>query len=284
MYLATLSVVSALFYGVEQSIMGDISDSFLSSLIGTLPVKLTKRIFLKSKPTVVSSEVKEQFAGDEIELSACVTAGQQRSDVLELPDTVIVSDRLPTLRSSEMTERYRDAISTISKDKRKTTVATVHQAFASNEVSPRVKRFYLVEYIRFIIFHSMYPHSNKYKKVAWVLMAVWTAAAVLVALVYGLQFDTLNVEAVEGDDCFESLIHRAYETPLTAEYVEQLKAELASGEDDDYSASLDESSSWLIALAQSLVASVLLWQPLNIYISTWIKIWLFTVRSHSPPF
>merc|ERR1712048_77811 len=37
-----------------------------------------------------------------------------------------------------------------------------------------------------------------------------------------------------------------------------------------------DAQSWLLSIAQSLVTSLLLWQPLMIYIVTWLKLWMFT--------
>merc|ERR1719361_2442878 len=56
MYLSTIMVASAMFYGVEQQGFGDITASFLISLFATAPVLATKQLFLKSKPTVIESQ------------------------------------------------------------------------------------------------------------------------------------------------------------------------------------------------------------------------------------
>merc|ERR1719414_2925768 len=37
-----------------------------------------------------------------------------------------------------------------------------------------------------------------------------------------------------------------------------------------------DSESWLLSLFQSLMLSLVLWQPLTLYVVTWIKIWMFT--------
>merc|ERR1711972_1196576 len=37
-----------------------------------------------------------------------------------------------------------------------------------------------------------------------------------------------------------------------------------------------DAMSWLLSLGQSLLLSLVLWQPLTLYVVTWIKIWMFT--------
>merc|ERR1719499_2078098 len=37
-----------------------------------------------------------------------------------------------------------------------------------------------------------------------------------------------------------------------------------------------DSGSWLLSLGQSIMLSLVLWQPLTIWFVTWIRIWMFT--------
>eukprot|EP01084_Bolivina_argentea_P226873 383163_1 len=62
MYLSTIIVVSATFYGVENGhILGDISASFLMSLFGTAPVLIVKILFYYSKPSIIKSTTIEDL-------------------------------------------------------------------------------------------------------------------------------------------------------------------------------------------------------------------------------
>eukprot|EP01083_Nonionella_stella_P286662 975617_1 len=52
LYLCTIMVSSAAFYGVEQQRFGDVTASFLISLWSTVPAFITKRCFIKSAPNI----------------------------------------------------------------------------------------------------------------------------------------------------------------------------------------------------------------------------------------
>jgi hypothetical protein len=43
-----------------------------------------------------------------------------------------------------------------------------------------------------------------------------------------------------------------------------------------YNANITSSWAWLLSLVESLLLSILLWQPLTVYVVTWIKLWQFT--------
>merc|ERR1712232_279309 len=60
MYLATIMVATSIFYGVEQRGFGDITASFIMSLISTAPVLIVKQLLLNAKPTVIKSGIKEK--------------------------------------------------------------------------------------------------------------------------------------------------------------------------------------------------------------------------------
>ena len=69
---------------------------------------------------------------------------------------------------------------------------------------------------------------------------------------------------------------------VTSEYVTAKQQSLRSDWGDDYNQYLPEgyevndTSSWLLNVLQSLALSVFWWQPIAIYFLTWLKLWAFT--------
>merc|ERR1712096_194045 len=58
MYVASLMAASALFYGVRQKGIGDITSSFVISLLSTVPVFVCRTMFRKSAPRNVAATKK----------------------------------------------------------------------------------------------------------------------------------------------------------------------------------------------------------------------------------
>ncbi len=63
MYLCTIILSTAVFYGIEHKICQDITASMLISVLGKLPVKLIKWMFTKSKPNIMKRS--EKYTVDE---------------------------------------------------------------------------------------------------------------------------------------------------------------------------------------------------------------------------
>ena len=92
-------------------------------------------------------------------------------------------------------------------------------------------------------------------------------------ILYGLSFDLQVTESVNTDnsnnalydnDCWNSSLLLRIENGLSSELFDAAYAERESLNSSSYGGS--DSKSWLISLAQSLMLSLILWQPLT-YVS-----------------
>ena len=102
---------------------------------------------------------------------------------------------------------------------------------------------------------------------------------------YGLQFD-LNYEAAKNKDndnlskyeeeCWSNNKLLALEDALSIRKFNGLRASINSDFKDDYDEDYPETTKWLLACLQSLILSIFLWQPVTVYLTTWIKIWMFS--------
>ena len=102
---------------------------------------------------------------------------------------------------------------------------------------------------------------------------------------YDIQFD-LNYQAQKNEndlnvdkynsDCWENNKLLSIADTLSIENFEELKQSIKSNFNGDYNENISETGKWLLSCFQSLILSIFLWQPLTVYIITWIKIWMFS--------
>jgi hypothetical protein len=119
------------------------------------------------------------------------------------------------------------------------------------------------------------PHS--FKKLAWAVLVIWALAACITAIVYGLSFDIAvsSTPKTSDDECWDdaSLIAQI-ESRLSAQMLDAQQTERRAENASSYGGS--DSASWLLSILQSLLTSLLLWQPLTVYCVAWLKVWMFT--------
>ncbi len=145
----------------------------------------------------------------------------------------------------------------------------------------------VVSEVRKLIFEDMFPFPNIFKTIAWIIIILWSIGACITALVYGLSFDLTfddnppinsNNENIRSglyeEECWNNSMALRRESALSTELFESSKLELSEWNAGSYGGS--DSKSWLLSIFQSLLLSLILWQPLTVYIITWIKIWAFT--------
>ena len=75
-------------------------------------------------------------------------------------------------------------------------------------------------------------------------------------------------------DCWNSSLQLRIENALSLDDFEEQYEEQEEMNGSSYGGS--DSASWLISLGQSLLLSLILWQPLTLYVITWIRVWMFT--------
>ncbi len=272
MYLCTIMVLTAMFYEIEQhSITQDIVASFFISLCATLPTLVVKKIFSKSKPI------------------------EEKSDKLQ--KHIRIQDKDEDEDDSKEKENLKsegdnpEQITTDNYDIAAITKATTNMGDFSNAIqklhgNKSNEKVRIVNNIREILLNSMYPLSNKCKIVAWIILILWTLSACIIAIVYGLSFDlkyTLKLDYKDNNNlqtnlydepCWNNSLQLKLETELDEENVAVKEHELAEWNASGYGGS--DSKSWLLSLCQSLLLSLILWQPLTVYVITWLKIWLFS--------
>ena len=85
--------------------------------------------------------------------------------------------------------------------------------------------------------------------------------------------DNENYEFYESG-CWNSSLQLRIENALSNEYFDVEFDEREEMNESSYAGS--DNTSWLLSLGQSLLQSLLLWQPLTVYIKSWIGLWMFT--------
>ena len=100
----------------------------------------------------------------------------------------------------------------------------------------------------------------------------------VVAVAYGLSFDLLyEVQRAAQQECWQLQRQLVLSSELSEIDVAAAQAELVRPKyADSFSGETSDSASWLLSLVQSLLLSLLVWQPLTVYVVTWMKVWLFT--------
>ena len=284
MYLSTIMVASAMFYGVEQRGFGDITASFLISLCSTAPVLATKQLFLKSKPHIVESE-----RADEEQFNESPAGSPMSTDTPSSPIDGLASLTDPKSLSAATTRRtkmvntkkrptLRNVISTVQTLKMHTTIREINTVLKkAQQNKSRAEKLALVENVRLVLYQSLYPLPRYCKKLAWIILLLWSLSCAFVAIVYGLQFDLLYDEESEWlGDCWQNFKQNVISRQLSLEFIRQLQDQLSPDRPDNFPGASTSSQSFLMSLAQSLLLSLVLWQPVTIYMTTWIKLWMFT--------
>ena len=278
MYLCTIMMSNAIFYGIEQPLFGGITASFISSLISTIPVFIVRYIFKSSKPRIIKRNIK-------------------------LNDNII--DNKLTLNNKRSLNRkdYIDDLKKIHKKKDYTKIKYARNIIKKVIKNGNIKeRFELVNEFRMIIFNQIYEFPHYFKYIAIILMIIWTLCCILLAIVYGLSFDILypyrpeqyfpvslynsvNNNPIISDDylslnCSNNIVGYNIQTELSNKYADNMDslANEYTNKFDHFGTDIGDTTSWLITLLISLVLSIFIWQPITIYILTWIKLWSFSLN------
>eukprot|EP01083_Nonionella_stella_P173732 600142_1 len=272
LYLVNIMMVTGTFYGIAQSNpVKDVFASMIISLMGTIPVTIVKNFFLKSKPLTVES-VKHHIEEEDEENS---DAG---SDIDHEESKEEESDGDKPWKDFDM----KEFLTKVQKENWSIGRFDAHlgKYYDRNNNEHKIRA---MSSIRKILLEQMYPWPHRFKKIGWIMLIVWTLAAVVIAIMYGLSFDMAVTEEANPDnpnaalyagDCWNTTLALQIEAGLSKKsFVNAFNAQQAENQ-ASYAGS--DSASWLLSIFQSLFQSMLLWQPLTAYIITWIKIWLFT--------
>eukprot|EP01083_Nonionella_stella_P194834 718302_1 len=286
MYLCNIMVVTGTFYGLEQSTPAqDVLASFIISLCGTLPVFIIRKFFEKSKPLEVKSTkhvLDDTGTGKKIaDLddydSVDVDSPSEGSAEGQADITTMVSARASAAWNDwDMGEFMQRGDLTIRDFN-----AQITKLYDQDNKEHKIRA---ISDIRKALFDKMFPLSHAFKTVGWIVLILWSLAACVTAIAYGFKFD-LEATAIENtenpnhalyqnNDCWNTTLALRIEADLSKEkflndYVEQEVKNASSYAGGD-------AKSWLLSIFQSLLTSLILWQPLTLYIVTWIKIWMFS--------
>eukprot|EP01083_Nonionella_stella_P011537 32734_1 len=240
MYLTNIMMVTGIYYGWPQSTPAqDVLASFVTSLCSTLPVSIMRNLFLKSKPKEVQSSKHNQGF----------------------------------LNASEDINHLRSFI----KGKKDITLSDFDEEL--NKMYGKEDRIRAISAIRKALFDIMFPLPHKCKKIAWVIVVVWSFAATVMAIAYGFKFDLLVTKVTqqtgyERNECWNTSLVTQIDHELSIKKFAQDYA--AQQEKNASSYAGGDAQSWLLSLFQSLLTSLILWQPLTVYVVTWIKLWMFS--------
>eukprot|EP01083_Nonionella_stella_P011536 32733_1 len=253
MYLCNIMMVTGIFYGWEQSTpIQDVIASFVISLGGSLPVAIMRVIFRKSKPHEVKSSKHVLYDHDiELEDQGLITASNGSTHLKALikeQKDLTLSDFDDELNKLYGEENKQDKIRAISA-------------------------------IRKALFEIMFPLPNKCKTIAWIIVMIWSFATCIGAITYGFKFDLEAIKVskqtgYESNECWNTSLTVRIDHDLSIrrfarDYATQYEKNTSSYAGGD-------AQSWLLSLFQSLLTSLILWQPLTIYVVTWMKLWLFS--------
>ena len=279
MYLSTIMMCSAIFYGVENPFLGGISESFISSLLSTLPVFAVRFMLKSAKPKIIKSEnpLRKQISSENNPTKGHVMVKSRSIDATS----------------------YIDLLNIVQKQKQDTNTKEARKVIKKVLSTGNYKtRMELADEFRRIIFGSIYDLPHCFKKVAIVFLVFYTIGCVLVSIVYGISFDILYpAQFNEGiypirlksqsnkfivDDAFPSEcqnmnVGRQMEEILSRNYINEINTESYSyTKRADSWGEIQDSESWIISLFTSLLLSIFIWQPITSYIMTWAKLYAFT--------
>ena len=104
-------------------------------------------------------------------------------------------------------------------------------------------------------------------------------------IIYGLSFDLSVSESVNTKNanydlyesgCWNTSLELRIENALSDEYFDAEYLEREEMNEISYGGS--DAGSWLLSLGLQLVLSMVLWQPLTLWVITWLKIWMLSAR------
>ena len=136
-----------------------------------------------------------------------------------------------------------------------------------------MEKYQEVSVIRQELYKNMYKCPSYFREIAWCILLVTAMAACFVAILYGLSFDLEVVGTVNednrnvqlyGSDCWTTSLQLRIEDALSKTYFDEAYAQRIELNESSYAGS--DSDSWLLSLGQSLLLSLILWQPLT-YVS-----------------
>eukprot|EP01083_Nonionella_stella_P183457 663081_1 len=248
-----------------------------------MPVKLIRYFFQKSKPIEVKS-TKHILLDDDDDKVADLEDGAHTvpADSPASPTEGEDITRMTTVRAPKEWMQW-DMKTWMTENDDVTISIFNEQVQKLYDQENQQHRIWAISDIRSVLFDTMFPLAHGFKRVGWVVLIIWSLAACITAIVYGFKFD-LEATAVDNpdnpnsalyqDDCWNNTLGLRVEDRLSnnafqRDYIEQLAKNAASYAGGD-------AESWLLSIFQSLFTSLLLWQPLRIYVFTWIKIWMFS--------
>eukprot|EP01083_Nonionella_stella_P106930 309061_1 len=141
-----------------------------------------------------------------------------------------------------------------------------------------------VSQVRNYLFRKRFPLPHIYERIGWIVLILWSAAACIIAIVYGLRFDmdahaaknsaNPHMDLYENDECWNTTLSLQIEASLSKD---KFLADFAAQQyKNAMSYAGSDSMSWVLSIFQSLLQSIFLWQPLNVYLKTWVRVWLFS--------
>eukprot|EP01083_Nonionella_stella_P286664 975634_1 len=269
LYLSTIMVSSAAFYGVEQQKFGDITASFLISLWSTIPAVFVRFSFTKAKP---------KHTPITINVAGVSQAKINAIDVSKLPSDA--EDN--TLHPGDV-ERYAEVYTLLEADAKfrfvdKAMMDEVNQIVI--RANDKLFRMAFIDYIRIKLLRYDHAWPQFMTHVAWIFLFLWCAMCSVIAIVYGIQFDITyetgqsSAFAKQGYD--EECWDMDPQLVINEELAEQQLLDDADALNDNFGSHVTDSKAWLLQLLQSVIVSVFVWQPLTIYVITWLNIWLFS--------
>eukprot|EP01084_Bolivina_argentea_P080829 146387_1 len=206
-------------------------------------------------------------------------------------ETDTPKDETETHHERLNTDWVKDYWKGAKKDRESLCVAQFHQNLTElveqkgdEDIDTTRAKVKAVSEIRMYLFNKAFPLPRKCKKIAWTVVILWSIAATIITIIYGLSFDlemeaeenhhNPNVALIESSDCWNSTLNWQVEERLSKEKFLQDSMKQEALNAASYGGS--DSSSWIVSIFQSLLQSLLVWDPLTVYLKTWIAVWLFT--------
>jgi len=279
MYLGNIMMVTGIFYGRQQpQAHQDMLVSLIISLCGTLPVLIVRKTFEKSKPMTQKSERTELLQHTQRMTESGLDSGLERGREGSTPMTTLSPAENAILDSFDMKECSRHAMQLFTDE--------VMTAYATNKaVDKKARRIAAASELRQMLLDEMYPLPHGCRTTAWVLLIGWSAISVLIAILFGLQFDiemaaedtvpldphNENFALYANEQCWNTSLRLRIESNLSTELLQAMAQQRELDNGSSYGGS--DSASWLLSILQSLITSMLVWQPLTVFIVTFLKIW-----------
>ena len=171
----------------------------------------------------------------------------------------------------------------------------IKSVYKGNDIKKKLK---LVNEIRELIFNDMFMLPSFTIKFAIIFMILWITFCIILSIIYGISFDVLyqndgfsfdnigifnngNNNALNinlnpfNQDCFNNDILLDISNRVSDEDIEIKNSSLYNYV-SSFGDNISDAGSWLTSLFISILLSIFVWQPLTIYVATWIKIWAFT--------